>query len=162
MTCRRSLLLPLSLLALLGPGAAAASAHHHHDWDGQDDPAQIEQPGPPSTPLPAVPFNPSEYPDPYDPPMHDIEPPAPVPETEPLLPVVPVPTTQTIPGTRALVRADGRAAIPRGVPKRVRQVIAGSTPAAPGARGSNVAMKDLTPSRWVLSWCSGSGRRMAP
>ena len=93
----------VAVLALLGPGAAVASA--------QD----IE-----------IPFNPSEYPDPYDPGVPDIPAPAPkpAPKPRPLLPVVPLPATKTIPGTRAYIRADGRAAIPRGAPQRVRLAIA--------------------------------------
>lgn len=74
---------------------------------------------------PAIPFNPSEYPDPYDPYADD--PDAdwnPRPQTLDPLPPLPIRSTQTIPGTRALVRPDGRAAIPRGAPQRVRQVIA--------------------------------------
>jgi hypothetical protein len=125
MTCLRPTLCILTLLALLGPGAGVASANHH-DWDAQQDPAYVEPTDPAPAPLPAVPFNPSEYPDPYDPGVPDIPAPVPVPVPlpRPQLPVVPVPTTQTIPGTRALVRADGLAAIPRGAPQRVRQVIA--------------------------------------
>jgi len=43
---------------------------------------------------------------------------------DPVLPEIEVPTTKTIAGKVALVRADGKAAIPRGAPKRVRQLIA--------------------------------------
>jgi len=48
----------------------------------------------------------------------------PVPPPEPLLPEIPVPTTKTVAGKVAYVRADGKAAIPRGAPKRVRQLLA--------------------------------------
>ncbi|HEX8105031.1 MAG TPA: hypothetical protein VF533_20590 [Solirubrobacteraceae bacterium] len=52
------------------------------------------------------------------------DPAAPPPPPAPLLPTIPVPTTRTIPGKIAYVRADGRAAIPRRAPKRVKRVIA--------------------------------------
>ena len=42
----------------------------------------------------------------------------------PELPPVPVPTTRTIKGKVAYVRADGKAAIPRGAPASVRRLIA--------------------------------------
>lgn len=41
----------------------------------------------------------------------------------PVLPEVEVPKGKTVAGTIALVRADGKAAIPRGAPKRVRALI---------------------------------------
>ena len=44
----------------------------------------------------------------------------PLPEAEPLLPA----TTTVVPGTVARLRTDGRAAIPRGAPRRVRRLIA--------------------------------------
>lgn len=49
---------------------------------------------------------------------------APVDPVTPMLPEIVVPTSKTIPGKVALVRADGKAAIPRGAPARVRSVIA--------------------------------------
>ena len=89
----------LAVLALLGPGAVVAGA---------------QQP---------IPFNPEEYPDPYDPGVSDLPLP-PAPKPKPLLPAVEAPSSQTIPGIRAYIRADGRAAIPRGAPLRVRLAIA--------------------------------------
>jgi hypothetical protein len=42
----------------------------------------------------------------------------------PVVPEVPLVTTPTVSGTVARLRTDGKAAIPRGVPKRVRAIIA--------------------------------------
>jgi len=64
-------------------------------------------------PLPDVPQPGSETDD------DDLEP-----DLDPDLPAVAVPKGKTIAGKVALVRADGKAAIPRGAPKRVRQLIA--------------------------------------
>jgi hypothetical protein len=102
-TRRRLPLLLVVLLAVLAPCAAAGA----------------------QTPMPPVPFNPGEYPDPYDPGVTDLPAPRPrpAPKPQPALPVVSVPVT-TIAGTQAMVLPNGRAAIPRGAPLRVQQVVA--------------------------------------
>ena len=48
----------------------------------------------------------------------------PIPVPAPAIPLPPLPTGATVPGKVARVRADGKAAVPRGAPKRVRRVIA--------------------------------------
>jgi len=69
-------------------------------------PVDLEQPVEPS--VPAVPVVPA----------------AAVVPVAPLKPLIPVPTARTIPGRVALLRADGKAAVPRGAPKRIRNLIA--------------------------------------
>jgi cell wall-associated NlpC family hydrolase len=129
--------------------AAPASAHHD-DWSdgdapcGQVDPQGTDSPSDDSSCSWEDDGSDDDWsPDPADDPGDegaDGTAPAPVPASElvplprtpraphlppaPVLPEVPIPTTATIPGTRALVRADGKAAIPRGAPKRIRTVIA--------------------------------------
>jgi hypothetical protein len=78
--------------------------------DGPADPAAgVDALPPPGIELPATP---------WEPPV-----PAPVPAA-PVPAPLPVPTGRTIKGKQALVRADGKAAVPRGAPKRVRVAIA--------------------------------------
>ncbi|PTL60088.1 hypothetical protein [Paraconexibacter algicola] len=125
-----ALLVAVLLLGLLGPAAVASAQRHVPDdpgseeipWWEEDDPdAPVQDVTPPQSdpgtglddlPLPGVTDG--------DLPVDD----EPEVEPEPLLPTIPVPTTKTIPGTVAYVRRDGKAAIPRGAPKRVRQLIA--------------------------------------
>jgi hypothetical protein len=107
----------ISGLLLLAP--AAASAHRHHrpgdpapGYQSPDEADIVDDPGA------------EDY---YDPGADDLAPPAPEGNedpTTPIAPLVPVPKTATIPGEIAYVRADGKAAIPRGAPKRVRSLIA--------------------------------------
>jgi cell wall-associated NlpC family hydrolase len=126
----------LCLLALLAAAAPAARADH---WDGGSDPAYyddgsaddaydgdydddaydadadqapVSEPATTTVPPPTVaPVTPGAS-DPY-------EDPAPL---TPALPTVPV--TRTIAGTVARLRTDGKAAIPRGAPKRIQALIA--------------------------------------
>ena len=108
--------LTLLVCALLAFTATPATAHHEDRSDHESEQAwwedqyDSEQTG--NTPVTQIP--------------DVLEPVLPTqPEVEiPLVPEIEVPTTATIKGTRALVRADGKAAIPRGAPKRVRAVIA--------------------------------------
>jgi hypothetical protein len=118
----RALALALLALALC---AAPAGAQHGGDGTG-DDPAAWQEEGwdtaggdveqaQPVAPAP-VPVDPSVVlpAEPWQPPV----------APEPAVPAVPVPTGKTIRGSQALVRADGKAAVPRGAPKRVRTAIA--------------------------------------
>jgi hypothetical protein len=107
----------LILLALLA-AAPAAQAHHYSDeWD--DDPSEQVEPVDPE-PLPVEPL-----PVPLDPEPLPPEPvPLPLPLPEPPAPVVELVRTPMVPGTVAKLRTDGKAAIPRGAPKRVRTLIA--------------------------------------
>jgi cell wall-associated NlpC family hydrolase len=132
-----ALLLTTLAAALLA--AAASPAHAQQgEWDedapawqdeggdwgvpegGQDElPATGDVPQPavaPQAPVAPVPPGVELPARPWDPPAAD--------PATPATPVLPVPTGKTIKGTRALVRADGKAAIPRGAPKRVRVAIA--------------------------------------
>lgn len=105
------------LLLLLGP--ASAQAHHHAD---------LPLPAPPVA-VPSDPGAPVDDPAPLEPgPL-----PAPAPldpdpgVLPPAVPVDPAPalvTTATVSGRTAMLRTDGKAAIPRGAPKRIRAVIA--------------------------------------
>jgi hypothetical protein len=74
-------------------------------------PVQVPQPQPQPVPQPQLP-NPggSDWDDDWE-----------EPEPEPQIPLV---TTATVPGKVAMLRTDGKAAIPRGAPKRVRAIIA--------------------------------------
>ena len=105
------------------PRAPVASAS---DYDDQSDPFQEESEAPPQdesdpdgppaeAPAPA----PAPPPVPYVPFEHDPQPPQSLPG---LLP--PLVTTGTVPGRLARLRTDGKAAIPRGAPLRVRAIIA--------------------------------------
>jgi hypothetical protein len=99
----------VALLAL----APAAHAQYDDPYYDDDPPAEVDpvplpqQPAEPVEPLPA--------PVPVDPVPVD---PVPVP------PVVELVRTAMVPGTVAKLRTDGKAAIPRGAPKRVRTLIA--------------------------------------
>jgi hypothetical protein len=107
-------LLALIAAAALAPAARAqAGAPDDPEWVA-DDPAWTEDdPAPDPWGGEPVPLDPA-VPEPVEP----------VGPMEPIVPVVPVPTTRTIAGKLALVRADGKAAIPRGAPARVRALIA--------------------------------------
>ncbi len=129
-----ALLLALLLLPVVAaPASASASLHRPatavaaqdetgdpgNDPDGAyDDPGQQAQddaededlpPAVPPTPAPATPPPVNQSPFPPEP-------------RAPLMP--PLVTTGTVPGRDALLRTDGRAAIPRGAPLRVRAIIA--------------------------------------
>src|SRR4051794_9241262 len=122
---------------------AAASAHVHHGQHGYDEeqyypgdevqPAQDPgtggydgeswpgaEPAPPvvgATPgMPVVPVVPAK-------PSAPVVPPAPVAPVTPALPTVPA-SRGTVSGKVAMLRTDGKAAIPRGAPKAVRTAIA--------------------------------------
>lgn len=109
-----------AIVALLA-FAPAAAAHHLDEWDGDVPVEQSdwEQPAD-EEPLPVEPL---PEPEPVDP---IVEPPAPLPlpEPEPPAPVVELVRTATVRGKVAKLRTDGKAAIPRGAPKRVRTLIA--------------------------------------
>jgi hypothetical protein len=121
------------LIALLVAPAAASAHHHHGDWDSEEqyypgDPydqadwppdGEEEWPADPQpAPAPQQPVVPVE-PDPDFP----VEPEGPYPPEEPALPTVPAPKG-TVAGRVAMMRTDGKAAIPRGAPARVRAMIA--------------------------------------
>src|SRR6478752_6962698 len=76
------------------PGFDPEWVHHHH-------PAPVVPVAPvaPATPAPIVPVT-------------------------PVVPVIPLVTTGTVAGKVAMLRTDGKAAIPRGAPKAVRAIIA--------------------------------------
>jgi hypothetical protein len=116
-----------TLVAALALSPASASADWHHHWWPGDDGSQTSVPDPSQVPDPTAPAptDPAADPQPGD--GTDLPPQLPgVPAvpTTPAVPLVPIPTTATIPGIRALMRADGKAAIPRGAPLRVQRVIA--------------------------------------
>jgi cell wall-associated NlpC family hydrolase len=115
----RRLLLAV-LLATLGLAVACAPAGAHpRSWD--DDPGSALTDDTAADPTPSaddLPEDPAD--DAGDDQADDDSGDDPL---VPELPVVPVPTTKTIAGKVALVRKDGRAAIPRGAPARVRQLI---------------------------------------
>ena len=134
----RHLALGLTALAvvLVAPTAAVAQQPHGQDpalvdgaperpWD--DDPAAMEQDisaaGTPAPPEPAPSGQPAAIlpPAPVIGPPDRSTPPA-ARDAEPTGP--PLVTTATVPGRVAMLRTDGRAAIPRGAPKAVRLVIA--------------------------------------
>jgi hypothetical protein len=111
------------LVALLATGSAVAQEQQGPPgwWDGDAEQQQQEQPpdepeadpseqAPDAEPAPLSPFVP-ELP---------VEPAAPI---EPLEPLVETTTAKTVAGRIAMLRTDGRAAIPIGAPKRVRQII---------------------------------------
>src|SRR3954451_9949169 len=124
----------LALLAL--PASASARVHHGatgyetdesyypgdyngygEDWPGDDSGggtivgAAPQAPPGPAAPPPAVPEQ--------DAPLQ------PTPAPQPAAPVAPtLVTTGTVPGKVAMMRADGKGAIPRGAPARVRAMIA--------------------------------------
>ena len=126
----RLLVLLASLLALFAP--ATASATH---WDDdpsyvEDDPSSYEEPGggedeqwqppaqPPADP-PAQPPADAGPPSSFDPP-----------DADPWdggggweRPEIPRVTTPTVAGRRAMMRTDGKAAVPRGAPRRIRDLI---------------------------------------
>jgi hypothetical protein len=127
---RLPVLLCLVLLALVAAAPAAAWADTYDDtsgdWVTTDDGTATDAPAPAGdgtdpaeddAALPAVPISQLLPPSTGSGPA----PAAPAP-AQPLLP--PVPITRTIPGTVARIRTDGKAAIPRGAPKRVQQAIA--------------------------------------
>jgi hypothetical protein len=120
----RALTLLLALLALACATAAPAAAQHGGgDWEEQswEDEGWDPSAGQPEEAAPADPQAPIEPPPGIELPATPWEPA--VAET-PQIPTLPVPKGKIIKGKRALVRADGKAAIPRGAPKRVRVAIA--------------------------------------
>src|SRR4051812_25946423 len=132
-------------------GAESDEAYYPGDYDGYggdwpDDGngggtivgAAPQAPTGPVTPTPAVPeqdapFVPTPAPRPARPPPPPagpeqdapfVPPPAPGP-VPPVVPAAPtLVTTATVPGKVAMLRSDGKAAIPRGAPQRVRAMIA--------------------------------------
>jgi cell wall-associated NlpC family hydrolase len=131
----------LSCLLAVFAAPAVASAHHHHqngggggyyddgtyDTDGggyyDDGSSEYDNGGsvpvaPTTDPAPAPAPTPADTGD-------DTWDPAPAPAPAPVVPTLPtVPVTKTVPGTVAKLRTDGKAAIPRGAPKRVQALIA--------------------------------------
>jgi cell wall-associated NlpC family hydrolase len=144
---RLPVLAVLCLLALVA-GTPVARADHRHDGGGYvddgtydtdgggyyddgsygtegggyvddgTDPADVAPPA--TTPAPATTTDPAETTSPYT--DEDTLDPRPTPVPVPVLPTIPV--TKTVPGTVAKLRTDGKAAIPRGAPKRVQALIA--------------------------------------
>ena len=128
----RALTLLLALFALAAFTAPASADHESGGGWGDDEAAWEEEgwnpgAGQSEEELPAE-VAPAPMPEtPVVVPEEDVELPAepwqpPLAETPPI-PALPVPKGKIIKGRRALVRADGKAAIPRGAPKRVRVVI---------------------------------------
>lgn len=122
----------LCLLALVA-AAPVASADRWHDGGGYVDDGTYDTDGggyyddgsseydnggsvPVTTTAPADAEQDAPYTD------DDTLDPEPAPAPAPVLPTVPV--TKTVPGTVAKLRTDGKAAIPRGAPKRVQALIA--------------------------------------
>lgn len=127
------LLAALVLLAAAGPASAGAATHRPAQAtaaqaqdpgtddlgsdpdgaydDGTDEQSQDDSDLPPATTTPA--------PAPVTPPVPN---PFPAEPRAPLMP--PLVTTGTVSGRQALLRTDGKAAIPRGAPLRVRAIIA--------------------------------------
>ena len=125
---RLPVLLLFCLLALAAPPAALA--HHHHQWDGGDDATSTYDDGssdddgssedPYSDPAAAAPSTtvpsttvPAETPETGEDPWGTLA---------PALPTIPV--TKTVAGKVAMLRTDGKAAIPRAAPQRVQALIA--------------------------------------
>jgi cell wall-associated NlpC family hydrolase len=109
----------LALLGLLLAAAPALAQDEDAPWWADEADVQYgqdwEQDGwdPDALDLPTVPWLP--------------EPAPAAPQTQapaPVAPQLPVVTGRQVPGRTARMRADGRAAIPRGAPKRVRRIIA--------------------------------------
>ena len=104
-------------LALLAFAPAAHATHWQHQ-PPPDLPEQAEEPW-------------EEEDDDWDEPAFEPAP-EPTPEPEPLpstpevpeVPEIPLVTTPTVAGRQAMLRTNGKAAIPRGAPKRVRAIIA--------------------------------------
>lgn len=94
-----------SLAALVALVVAAPAARGQEPVDPDVPPAVWQADAPPPAP-------------PLPPPAPVLSPPAPP------IPTIPVPTTRTVPGKIAYLRADGKAAIPRQAPTRVKRVIA--------------------------------------
>ena len=117
MPSRLTAVLAALLLSAVAP--APALAHHHLDqWDGS---APTQAPTGDDWAPPADGTVPEpEPPQPVVPPAFPA--PAPAPPEMPILPEIP--PTKMVPGTVAKLRTDGKAAIPRGAPKRVRALIA--------------------------------------
>jgi len=126
-------LLLLAILALL-LGAAPAAADHRHDWDDEEYPAAVEEDSwdesdeepwdEPPAEEPAAPPPPAAEP-PVAPPVPDEWPGDDEAEEDPWEePEIPLVTTATVRGTVAMLRTNGKAAIPRGAPKRVRAILA--------------------------------------
>jgi hypothetical protein len=129
----------LCLLALVAC-APVASADHWHDGDGggyvddgtydtdgggyyddgayETDGGGYVEDGSDPVPTPAATDDPADDTSPYA----DDDRPDRRPRPTPALPTIPV--TKTVPGTVAKLRTDGKAAIPRGAPKRVQALIA--------------------------------------
>ena len=115
MPSRLTIVLLVALLCALTP--ASALAHHHRDqWDG----APAEETGDWAPPVQEEPV-PEPAPVPSAAPL-PVPAPLPAPPEVPVLPTIP--PTKMVPGTTAQLRTDGKAAIPRGAPKRVRALIA--------------------------------------
>lgn len=134
MVLRALALLVAVLLLVAGGTAAVASAQEPLPtpagdidpspwWEDVDPDEPFPDDGDPAAPQeePDAGLLPDLLPDPAPQEPVEEEPPAPVQE---VLPEIPVPTTKTVAGRVAYLRADGKAAIPRGAPRRVRQLLA--------------------------------------
>jgi cell wall-associated NlpC family hydrolase len=112
-------LLALCALALaLVPASTAAAQDAGCSWYDDYDCSQPADPAPTPTPDPAAPA-------PWQPPVDPA--PTPAPPAGPVLPVLPpLVTTPTVAGKVALLRTNGKAAIPTGAPAVVRAIIAGA------------------------------------
>ena len=129
----RILTLVLALLAFAGSASPAFADHQHggsndpsaweddESWDPSAGDAEeqlpVEQaPEVVGQPVPELPADLELPAEPWTPPA--------APAPAPTLPSIPIPKGKTVKGKRAYVRRDGKAAIPRGAPKRVRAAIA--------------------------------------
>ena len=133
----RILTLVLALLVFVLAAAPASADHQHGGWDDPSawededgwDPsagdAEQDVPEQPALPVPSAPVDQGlpELPADLELPAEPWTPPATA-APAPSAPSIPIPKAKIIPGKRAYVRRDGKAAIPRGAPKRVRAAIA--------------------------------------
>ena len=124
----------LALLVFVLAAAPATADHQHGGWDDpaawgdeeswdpsagdaeEDLPAEEPQAAPAEDGLAELPADLELPAEPWTPPVSAVP--------APSAPSIPVPKGKIIPGKRAYVRRDGKAAIPRGAPKRVRVAIA--------------------------------------
>jgi cell wall-associated NlpC family hydrolase len=110
MPARRTAALLAVALCTLAPAAA-----HGQDPQGDWDTPGVAEPAPLPAPVPVQPGAPGLLPAP-------VPAPPPPPPPVPVMPVIA--PTKMVPGKVAMLRTDGKAAIPRGAPKRVQALIA--------------------------------------
>lgn len=129
----RVLTLALALLVFALAAAPAMADHQHGAWDDpaawEDEDTWDPSAGDAEESFPAEDAAPvdddaAELPESLELPAEPWTPPVPSAPAAPATPSIPIPKAKIIPGKRAYVRRDGKAAIPRGAPKRVRAAIA--------------------------------------